>query len=149
MNTGKLQIMGYVVALALVLSLGVQQPARANSTGAFLGGLAAGAILDNALGGPAYGVPYGYDYYGTPPGYRQVCRWVWRGGRDVLQCSLRPDYNYGYGTYGYYVPPTWGFSYRSPGYAVRGGWWGDRDDHPWRRDRDDHPRRRNGARRWR
>ena len=136
-SLSKLTMMGYVAGLALVLALGVQQPARAD-TGDVLGGIAAGAILSNVFDGPQYhNAQYGY----VPYGYREVCRWVWSGGRQVLRCNLVPDRNYGYRYYNpqgyrfYYDGRGFGFDYRRHPYGDPWRW--NRQHNRWHRT---HPR---------
>jgi hypothetical protein len=81
-----------ITAVALCVSgvAGLAPTASANDTGAFLGGLAAGAIVGGAIAGgqrgpvyhsaPAYGP--GPAYYGGPPVYYQ--RHCWYEARPVF-----------------------------------------------------------------
>jgi hypothetical protein len=101
------------IALLLVIgaTLGVQRPARANDTGALIGGLIAGAIVyelldddDDYYGRRYYdGYYYPRDYYRAPTYYRSYPRYYApRGGVTVWyeDCGRsRGGYyrDYGYG----------------------------------------------------
>jgi len=133
----KLLLMGYVAGLALVLALGAQQPARAD-TGDFLGGVVAGAVLNNVFD---EGRHYSAQYGSVPWGYREVCRWVWSRGGYVLRCNLVPDNRYGYR---YYSRPGYRFWYDGRGYGLDYRRYPYDDRGPWRRKHDrwhrTHPR---------
>jgi hypothetical protein len=76
-----------IAALGVGMFAAQTPTASANDTGAFLGGLAAGAIVGGAIAGggrgPVYGAPAPAYGYGGPPVYYQRACWT----------EMRPIFN--------------------------------------------------------